>query len=53
MLLGCLDATKNEPRVLMTDPLSGNDDERLKSSLDGSLLTSVMESPSDRVIEPT
>ena len=50
--LGCLGVTKNEPRLLMTDPVSG-DDERLESFLDCSLLTSVVESPSDSFIVPT
>ena len=69
MLLGRLGAMKNEPRLLMLDPMSDESkerfeplmidpvsdesNERLERLLDCSLLASVVDSPSDRFIDPT
>jgi hypothetical protein len=65
MPLGRLGAMKNEARLLMPDPVSDGSKERLEPPLsdesterveprlDCSLLASVMESPSDRFIDPT
>ena len=69
MPLGRLGAMKNEARLLMLDPVSDESKERLESLmndpvsdenkerlerlLDCSLLASVVDSPSDRFIDPT
>ena len=69
MPLGRLGAMKNEARLLMLDPVSDESKERLESLmndpvsdenkerlerlLDCSLLASVVDSPSNRFIDPT